>query len=250
MWLKIFILISLFLVGCATEKPKGKTEAEVLFKEAKILMDDGRYIMATEKLNMLKSQYPYSYFATPAELLLADILFKQENYVEAAASYILFRDFHPKYEEIEYVIFKIAESYYKQIPETYDRDLSSAMEAIKYYKELLERHAESKYTTDAVKKIQYCMTMLENKEKYIADFYYKTDVYDAARYRYLKLMREFETPETLDYAMKRIILSSYQLKDWKGCLGYANKFYPVLNKDSQEEINSTIENCKTQTFEE
>jgi len=95
----------MLVFSCASEKPEGKTEAEVLFKEAKILMDDGRYIMATEKLNLLRSQYPYSFFATPAELMLADILYLQENYVEAAAAYILFRDFHPKSTDIEYVIF-------------------------------------------------------------------------------------------------------------------------------------------------
>ena len=92
------------------------------------MMEDGRYLLATEKLNQLKNQYPYSFYATPSELMLADILYKQENYVEAAASYLLFKEFHPKHEKIAYVIYKIAESYYEQIPETYDRDLQPAFE--------------------------------------------------------------------------------------------------------------------------
>ncbi len=42
------------VIACSTERPKGKTQAEVLFKEANSLVDDGRYILATEKLKSIK----------------------------------------------------------------------------------------------------------------------------------------------------------------------------------------------------
>lgn len=108
----------------------GSTKAEILFKEAKDLISKSRYIQATEKLNSIRSQYPYSYYATHAELLQADILFSQENYAEAASAYILFRDFHPKYNELGYVIFRISESFYRQLPTTFDRDLSAGVKWI------------------------------------------------------------------------------------------------------------------------
>jgi outer membrane protein assembly factor BamD len=94
-----FLLIATVVVtaSCASKRPQGTTEAEVLFKEAKDLISKSRYIQASEKLNSLRSQYPYSFYATHAELLQADILFAQENYAESAAAYILFRDFHPKH---------------------------------------------------------------------------------------------------------------------------------------------------------
>ena len=176
--MKIILLISIsfILFSCASEKPKGKTEAEVLYKEAKALMEDERYILATEKINMLKNQYPYSYFATPAELLYADILFKQESYVESAAAYLLFRDFHPRHEKIAYVVYKIAESYYLQLPDTDDRDLDPAVQAMKYYSELLQKYSSSPFTKEAKKKVEVCQQRLRNKEKYIADFYFKTKV--------------------------------------------------------------------------
>jgi outer membrane protein assembly factor BamD len=127
--LKFFVLsFSLIVISCATKRPTGSTEAEVLFKEAKDLISKSRYIQATEKLNSIRSQYPYSFYATHAELLQADILFSQENYAEAASAYILFRDFHPKYTELGYVIFRISESFYRQLPSTYDRDLSAGIE--------------------------------------------------------------------------------------------------------------------------
>src|SRR5690606_9943092 len=168
-----FFAALMFLVACSTPRPQGETEAEVIFKEAQALVDDGRYLLATEKLNTVRSKFPYSFYATHAELLLADVQFKQENYTEAAASYILFRDFHPKHEKSDYVLWKIAESFYNQLPDTYDRDLSAANESIKYYREMLRIYPNSQYSQNAQEKINRCEQLLRDKEQYIADFYFK-----------------------------------------------------------------------------
>src|SRR5665648_252855 len=144
----LFIVILLLVSSCASDKPDGKTEAEILYKEAQELMKSERFILATEKLNLIKTQHPYSFYATPAELLQADILYDQENYVEAAAAYLLFRDFHPRHEKIPYVVFRIADSFYKQIPDTIDRDLEPALESIKYYDEVVTKYCLL-YTSDA-----------------------------------------------------------------------------------------------------
>lgn len=180
------------LFSCSTERPKGATEAEILFKEAKDLISKSRYIQATEKLNAIRSQYPYSFYATPAELLQADVLFAQESYAEAASAYILFRDFHPKYNEISYVVFRISESFYRQLPTTFDRDLSAGVEAVKYYNELLQNYANTEYVKDASVRIAQIEAMLEKKQIYIADFYFKTKDYEAAKARYEEILKSIK----------------------------------------------------------
>lgn len=244
-----FILISIMFIvfSCASEKPKGKTEAEVLYKEAKILMDDGRYILATEKLNQLKNQYPYSFYATPAELLQADILFKQESFVESAAAYLLFRDFHPKHKDIAYVVYRIAESYYKQKPDTSDRDLQGAVEAIKYYNELLQKYPTSKYIKDANKKIGECESMIRQKEEDIADFYYRTEVYEAARWRYLDILKNFQNKKLRKLSMERIVESSLYMKDYEKCIFYADKYYEYLGKKGRKVTGNLKNKCKKKT---
>ena len=188
-FLKFLLLaLSLLVISCATKRPEGATEAEVLFKEAKELVTKSRYIQATEKLNLIRSQYPYSFYATHAELLQADILFAQENYAESAAAYILFRDFHPKYNELGYVVYRISESFYRQLPDTYDRDLSAGIEAIKYYDELLSTYPNTEYVKDAKSRIAQIEDMVEKKEIYIADFYFKTKDYNAAKARYQDIL--------------------------------------------------------------
>lgn len=232
----IFIVIS-----CASEKPKGKTEAEVLYKEAERLMDDGRYILATEKLNQLKNQYPYSIYATPSELLMADILYEQESYVESAAAYLLFRDFHPKHERLAYVVYKIAQSYFKQIPETFDRDLQPAFEAIKYYKELKMKFPNSKFSLKANKKITKSQKMIRDKEKYIADFYYKTENYEAALWRYKDILENFKNKSLISHSARRIVLSNYHLKNWGDCYNSAKKYESVIKQN--DKFKEAIKKC-------
>ena len=239
-----FLFIALFLLSaCSTPRPQGETEAEVTFKEAQALIEDGRYLLATEKLNTLRSKYPYSFYATHAELLLADVQYKQENYTEAAASYILFRDFHPKHEKSDYVLWRIAESFYNQLHETFDRDLSSANEAIRYYKELLRVFPKSEYIENSNEKIARCEKMLQDKEQYIADFYFKTEVWDAARYRYLDILKNFKDTDLVDHAALRVLQSTTKLEEKNSCQSYYNNFQSRLSVSGRKRLDQALKVC-------
>lgn len=238
------LFIALLFTSCASDKPKGKTEAEILYKEAEELMSAERYILATEKLNLIKTQHPYSFYATPAELLQADILYLQENYIEAAAAYLLFRDFHPRHEKIPYVVYKIAESYYKQIPDTVDRDLEPALESLKYYNEVIQKYPDSSYRLEAETKIKKAKRMLREKDQYIADFYFKTKEYSAARYWYLDILENHNDKKTRNHAMTRTVMATSKLKEWQPCLDYAEKFYQLVDKEGRKEIKSAKDLCQ------
>lgn len=238
------ISLSIVLVSCSTPRPSGKTEAEVIFREAKVFIKEGRYILANEKLNSIRSKYPYSYYATHAELLQADILYEQESFVEAAASYILFKDLHPKNKRLDYVMYKIAESFYNQLPSTFDRDLTPGREAIKYYNELLNRFPNSSFTKGSVEKIKKCRELLEKKELYIADFYFKTEVYDSARYRYLGILRKIKTEKLRDHSMVRILKSSLFLGEYQKCMNYYDSYKDIVSKNSVGKLNDSRDECK------
>lgn len=240
----LITLICLVIASCASQKPEGKTEAEVLYKEAKQSIEDGRYILATEKLNQLKKKYPYSFYATPGELLEADILFKQEKFVESAAAYLLFKDFHPKHEQLPFVIYRIAESYYNQIPDTYDRDLEGAQEAIKYYADLLKFYPNTEFIKDANEKINYCKKMLRSKEQYVADFYFKTQKFSAARWRYLDILSNFNDKKLAQHSMIRVVKSSLEMKEFDKCISYADQYSSLINKDNKSELVQIKKSCE------
>ncbi len=248
------LIVFMTLLGCSISRPKGKTEAEVLYKEAQELIEDGRYLLAIEKLNTIRSKYPYSYFATHAELLNADVLFAQQNYAEAAAAYIVFKDFHPKYKRLAYVIWRIGESFFNQLPSTYDRDLSSGIEAIKYFRDLIRLYPKSDYAKKAKKKISFCQKQLELKERYIADFYYKTDIYDSARFRYLKILNDYQDSQELrDHSMVRIVFASAYLSHKRDCLKYYRLFKKKVRgqnfKKDLEKAHGACRNIKVEKRE-
>lgn len=239
------ILAVIMLAGCASDGPDGKTEAEVLYKEAQELVESERYILATEKLQQIKTQHPYSYYATPAELLLAEVQFKQESYPEAAASFLLFRDFHPKHERIAYVVYMIGESYFKQLPDTIDRDLSPGYEALKFFDELLAKYPKAPEAEEARKRIEDVNKKLREKDQYIADFYFKTEMWEAARYWYIDILTNHAREKDLrEHAMVRTVASSCQMKKWEECLLYAEKFATLVDNKNADEIRSWEKNCR------
>lgn len=231
-WGLIFIGIS----GCATKKPEGQTSAEILYKEALELFQDERYLIASEKLNTIKTQHPYSYFATSAELLLADIHYAQENFIEAASAYGLFKDLHPKHEKMEYVLWRQAESYFNQLPPTFDRDLSMANEAMRLYLELKEKYPNSSWIDSLQQRIDHLESQLKQKELYVADFYFRTKVYASAIYRYQQIIQKYMDNPTKELAQFRLIKSAYELQDKTQCLDYARDFIPHENKTVEAKL--------------
>ncbi len=239
------LLLVIILAACSSDDKSGKSEAEILYKEALELIESERYILATEKLQTIKTQHPYSFYATPSELLLAEVQFKQESYPEAAASFLLFRDFHPRHEKISYVVFMIAESYYKQLPETIDRDLDTGVEALKFYEEYIARYPKGEKVRTAKKRVQKINGMLREKDQYIADFYFKTKVWEAARYWYIDILTRHAAEEKLrQHSMLRVVESSFHMKKWQECQLYAEKFSPLVDKSSAQALRSWEEQCK------
>ena len=240
----IFLLFILLIGSCSSPRPQGTTEAEVLYREAKELADNKHYMLATEKINIIRSKYPYSYYSTHAQLLSADILYDQKNYSEAAAAYIVFKDFYPKYKRASYVLSRIADSFYNQLPSTHDRDLSSGFEAIKYYRELIRNYPASGHAREAQKKIERCLNMIQGQEKYIADFYFKTKVYDSARYRYLAILENFALNKNIrDYAILRVIAASDALEDKKSCEKHYKKYEKLIHQNYREELKESYLRC-------
>ena len=242
--MRVFLFLLLLAMSCSSPRPKGVTEAEVLYQEAKKLAEDKHYLLAMEKINIIRSKYPYSYYSTHAQLLNADILYDQKNYTEAAAAYIVFKDFYPKYKRADYVLYRIADSFYHQLPSTHDRDLSPGFEAIKYYRDLKRVFSSSKYAKEAEKKIKRCLDMIQDKEKYIADFYFKTKDYASARHRYLSILENFGSNERIrDHAILRVLEASDALNDSKSCEKYYKKYFKLIRQSYREDFKQSHERC-------
>jgi outer membrane protein assembly factor BamD len=126
-----------------------------------------------------------------AELAIADAYFKQETYAEAQVAYQSFKDLHPKHPKIDYVTYRLALSFYNQLPPTIDRDLSLAQSTILYCDEVINQYPNSEFVKDANDKKQATLKMLAGKEDYIAEFYFIREKYDSALTRYEGLLKKY-----------------------------------------------------------
>ncbi len=177
----VFFVNALF--GCASSEKNSNTP-EGLFAQAKEYEASERFEIAIAKYNEVKNKFPYSTLAVDAELAIADAQYTRENYTDAQIAYQNFRDLHPKHRRIDYVIYKSGLSYFMQLPDIVDRDLSLGSDAIYHFDEVIKSFPQSEFLADAKVKRQDVYNRLAEKELYIADFYMKQEKFGAALRRY------------------------------------------------------------------
>ena len=191
--LRVIFLLSLvinILVGCSSEEKKADTP-EGAFAIAEDFAKEDRFDIAIQKYTDVRNKFPYSPFALKAELAIADTYYKKESFPEAQISYQSFRDLHPTHPKIDYVIFQIAMSYYSQLPETVDRDLTLAHDAISAFDEIITRYPKSEHFVVSQEKKNECLKKLAEKELYIAEFYFKKNQCDSALPRLEGLLKNY-----------------------------------------------------------
>ena len=184
--LSLFVLVA----ACSSDSKKADTP-EGAFEIAQDYEKNDRYEEAIRRYQEVRNRFPYSKFATLAELAVADVYFKQESFAEAQVSYQNFRELHPKHLQIDYVIFRTGLSIFNQLPSTIDRDLSVAESAISYFSELIQLFPKSTFVKEAQEKKRDVLDRLAQKELYIADFYYKKKFYDSAERRYQSTLSRY-----------------------------------------------------------
>src|SRR5207253_5847071 len=185
-----FLLVFSGLIACSTIDKKSDTP-DGAFAIAEEFDKDERYEEAIRRYTEVKNKFPYSNFATKAELAIADVYYKQETYPEAQVSYQAFRELHPKHAQIDYVLFRIGMSYYNQLPSSLDRDLKVAQEVVASFDDLMKRFPNSQYVNEGAEKKLETLKMLAGKEEYIAAFYFKREMFDSALTRYELIISKY-----------------------------------------------------------
>ncbi len=136
--------------------------------------DIGRYQLAEEEFKKIRDRYPFSPYATVAELRLADCKFYQGLYEESVPLYQEFEDLHPTNEAIPYVIFQIGSCYYN-LMDTADRDQTNTKRMIETYDRLIKRYPNCAFKIEAEKRILEGRALLAEHEWVVAHWYMRTD---------------------------------------------------------------------------
>lgn len=218
----LILVFSVLLFSSCTSKDKNADTAEGSYAIAQELDKDELWDRAIQKYQDVKNKFPYSKYAVMSELAIADCHFKAESYPEAQISYQSFKDLHPKHPQIDYVTFRLALTFFNQLPPTIDRDLTLAGSALIYFDEVIDQYPNSLHVAEAKEKKQQTYKMLAEKEKYIADFYFKKEKYDSALSRYEGLMSKYPGMGFDVIALSQAALSASRLGEQDKAKKYFN----------------------------
>lgn len=206
---KFIFLFSIFTLfcGCALfdeESYEMNKNAQALVQEGSSAFVEKEYKAAIKAYTDLKDWYPFSKYAILAELKIADSHFHLAEYAEAISAYEEFENMHPKNEAIPYVIYQTGLSWFNQI-DTVDRDHTPAKNSLKQFNRLLKMFPDSEYSKKARKNIQKCTDNISGHELYVANWYLKTEKYQAALNRYAYIIENYPDSKAAKEAQAKIL---------------------------------------------
>jgi outer membrane protein assembly factor BamD len=203
--------LGVFMSSCSSEAVI-ESDPAALYKDAEEDIKSDRYQLALDKLKMVKNKFPYSKYAVDAQLRIADVYFMQELYPEAASNYETFRDLHPKHERIGYAMFRIAKSYFIDMPRNVARDLTSAQKCVDAYNDFLRRFPSAPEAAEANKDLESARSELADKELYIANFYLKHNFYESAKPRFQKVIDIYPETTAAAEAQKKMAIVNARIE--------------------------------------
>lgn len=199
----LFIILPFFVcLGCGGAEPttylKYGDAAQSAYASALEDFYADNCTDAEPAFREVRRKYPYSRFAALAELRLADCLFNDGKYVEAIQAYEQFARRHPSHAEMSYARFKVAQSYYEQIPSewlltppTYERDQAPAQQTLHSLQRFISDFPKDPYIPRAKRMAKEALDLLAQHELYVARFYLDRDKAEAAAARLRTLLQSY-----------------------------------------------------------
>jgi outer membrane protein assembly factor BamD len=163
-------------------------------------LKDENYPEALKYFGYVKSRFPFSNYATLAELRVADTYYAQDKFLEGIDAYKLFIKFHPTHPEVVngYAWYQICRGYVDQIPSdwflvppSYEKDQAATRDAMRELASFLKTFPESPYVEKARLLYRKCLRKLADHELYVARFYLDRDKPRAAIMRLETLLSKY-----------------------------------------------------------
>ena len=194
----LLTLASSFALTSCEPPPISDLSAEQGIQRIRERHGDSGWDKVVSDVNEFRSRYPYTQFASEAELLQADAYFQSSRYPEAIVAYEDFLRKQPSHGNADLAFFRIGRSYDLQSPEATDREQANSLKAIEKYSTFLERFGSSKLTPEAKERIAVLRRRVADHYAFIARFYWKKDLWQGALTRYLVLMKDYAAFDDLN----------------------------------------------------
>jgi outer membrane protein assembly factor BamD len=198
--------------------------ADVLYAQGLADVQKQEFDHAVTKFDQVEENYPYSTWATHAQLLAGYSQYKQQNYDDALSALNRFIALHPENSDVAYAYYLKALCYYEQIDDV-QRDQTTTYEAIQTLTDVTTRFPDSSYARDARIKLRLAQNRLAGHDMSIGRYYEKQHLYAAAIGRYQDVITSYQTTTYTAEALERLVEVYLDL----GLTGAAQRSASVLS---------------------
>ncbi|HTH97773.1 MAG TPA: outer membrane protein assembly factor BamD [Stellaceae bacterium] len=243
--LALLALTAIALTGCAgkPEDDDSSKPVEVIYNDAMDKMAITDYVTAAQYFDEVDRLYPYSVWATKAELMEIYAQYQANKYDDAIAAANHYIALHPGNRDTAYAYYLKAICYYEQITDI-GRDQQTTLDAQNALQAVIDRYPDSEYARDARIKLDLTHDHLAGKEMEIGRFYEGKNLYIAAINRYDHVIANYQNTSHVPEALGRLVESYTALglpreaKQTAAVLGYNFPYNPWY-RDSYNLIQKT-----------
>ncbi len=226
----VVIACLLAAAGPAWSAPSEGITPEQRFDLGLRYMRRGNYPKALEQFNRIRNFHRDDPIAIRAELAIADLHFEKEDFEEARLAYEDFARLHPRYAQLDYVVFRIGECLFRRAPKIAARDQSPTRQAVNVWTGFEARFPNSEYHDEVADRRRDAQARLAKKEFAIAQFYAGRGAWLSARRRAEDLVRKY--PDST-YAPRALVLAARGYHAW-GMVGEAQGLRERLTAEYSE----------------
>lgn len=211
---------AMLIAGCGliSEKPDQTKDwsAGRLYSEAKGELADGSYEKSIKLFESLESRYPYGRYAQQAQLDIAYAYYKQGESVSAIGAADRFIKLHPNHPNVDYAYYLKGLANFRDdlglfgalgSQDLSERDAKGSKEAFETFKDLVARFPDSKYASDAAKRMNYLVNTLAKNEVHVARYYYRRGAYVAAANRAQYAITTYPQAPAVEEALSLMVQS-------------------------------------------
>jgi outer membrane protein assembly factor BamD len=218
------LVLPLLLAGCSslnfsTSDDETVTwSAQRLYTEAKEAMNDGDYAKAIRYFERLEARYPFGRYAQQAQLEIAYAYYRENDPAQAIAACDRFIKLHPNHPNVDYAYYlKGIVNFYEDQnllaqfadQDATERDPRSARDSFAAFKDLATRFPESKYTPDALARLNFLVNALASHEVHVARYYMRRGAYLAAANRAQFAVKTYPEAPAVEEALY-IMVQTYE----------------------------------------
>jgi outer membrane protein assembly factor BamD len=209
--------------GVKAENPfrPGKSERELrleaseLYRRARGKLESADYAGALADFGSLQARFPFSDYATQAQLESLYAQYRNHEHEQALAATDRFLREHPRHAAADYVLylrgtinFTRGQGMLDGVVDNTRHDVTNARRAFDDFSALVQRYPDSRYAADARLRMIHLRNQIAEHELHVVRFYIKRGAYVAAARRAEQIIAQYPGAPG-SYEALRLLAESY-----------------------------------------